>query len=195
MPTPSTGGVPVPAAAFLTLLLLMALGCPPAAPLGSRESSGTPARLSSNLHAVLINGGGKREINYWSHLDHLRSLLRLLDANGVAPARVAVFSGDGQDPAADLATREGELPPDFGLLPRSVSSQLRPPIEYVSSEIAGIALHPATRDALRTWFEFGGKGWARGWFQYPNDIAVDTLGNVLVADTFNNRVQVFGAPD
>jgi hypothetical protein len=69
----------------------------------------TPARLSSDLHAVLINGGGKRVINYWSHLDHLRILLRLLNANGVAPARVAVFSGDGQDPAADLATREGEL--------------------------------------------------------------------------------------
>jgi DNA-binding beta-propeller fold protein YncE len=39
-------------------------------------------------------------------------------------------------------------------------------------------------------FEFGGKGWGRGWFQYPSDISVDTSGNVLVADTFNNRVQV-----
>lgn len=41
-------------------------------------------------------------------------------------------------------------------------------------------------------FEFGGQGWGRGWFQYPSDIAVDTSGNVLVADTFNNRVQVLG---
>jgi DNA-binding beta-propeller fold protein YncE len=41
-------------------------------------------------------------------------------------------------------------------------------------------------------FEFGGQGWGRGWFQYPSDIAVDASGNVLVADTFNNRVQVFG---
>jgi len=39
-------------------------------------------------------------------------------------------------------------------------------------------------------FEFGGKGWGKGWFQYPTDITVDTLGNVLVADTFNHRVQV-----
>ncbi len=39
-------------------------------------------------------------------------------------------------------------------------------------------------------FEFGGKGWGRGWFQYPCDINVDTSGNVLVADTFNHRVQV-----
>lgn len=41
-------------------------------------------------------------------------------------------------------------------------------------------------------FEFGGFGWAKGWFQYPNDIGVDTMGNVLIADTFNNRVQVLG---
>ena len=39
-------------------------------------------------------------------------------------------------------------------------------------------------------FEFGGKGWGRGWFQFPSDICVDGAGNVLIADTFNHRVQV-----
>ena len=39
-------------------------------------------------------------------------------------------------------------------------------------------------------FEFGGKGWGRGWFQFPSDICVDGSGNVLIADTFNHRVQV-----
>jgi DNA-binding beta-propeller fold protein YncE len=39
-------------------------------------------------------------------------------------------------------------------------------------------------------FEFGGKGWSEGWFLFPSDISVDTFGNVLVADTFNHRVQV-----
>ena len=39
-------------------------------------------------------------------------------------------------------------------------------------------------------FEFGGRGWGRGWFQYPCDIAVDTSGNILIADTFNQRVQI-----
>ncbi len=39
-------------------------------------------------------------------------------------------------------------------------------------------------------FEFGGKGWAKGWFQHPTDICVGGAGYVLVADTFNNRVQV-----
>jgi DNA-binding beta-propeller fold protein YncE len=40
--------------------------------------------------------------------------------------------------------------------------------------------------------EFGGMGWGDGWFQFPNDIEVDSLGRIIVADTFNNRVQVFG---
>lgn len=39
-------------------------------------------------------------------------------------------------------------------------------------------------------FGFGGKGWGKGWFQYPSDIITDDSGNVLVADTFNQRVQV-----
>ncbi len=40
-------------------------------------------------------------------------------------------------------------------------------------------------------FEFGGLGWGEGWFQYPKDIAVDSKGRILVADTFNNRIQIF----
>jgi DNA-binding beta-propeller fold protein YncE len=39
--------------------------------------------------------------------------------------------------------------------------------------------------------EFGGLGWGPGWFQYPSDITVDSSGRVIVADTFNNRVEVF----
>ena len=40
-------------------------------------------------------------------------------------------------------------------------------------------------------FEFGGLGWGEGWFQYPRDITVDSMGRILVADTFNNRIEVF----
>jgi DNA-binding beta-propeller fold protein YncE len=42
--------------------------------------------------------------------------------------------------------------------------------------------------------EFGGKGVGRGWLYYPSDVEVDGKGNVLVADTFNHRVQVFALP-
>jgi DNA-binding beta-propeller fold protein YncE len=44
-------------------------------------------------------------------------------------------------------------------------------------------------------FEFGGLGWGEGWFQYPRDIAVDSSGRILIADTFNNRVEVFQAKE
>lgn len=40
-------------------------------------------------------------------------------------------------------------------------------------------------------FEFGGLGWGEGWFQYPKDIAVDSKGRIFVADTFNDRIEVF----
>jgi DNA-binding beta-propeller fold protein YncE len=41
--------------------------------------------------------------------------------------------------------------------------------------------------------EFGGLGWGEGWFQYPRDISIDTKGRIFVADTFNNRIEVFQA--
>ncbi len=44
-------------------------------------------------------------------------------------------------------------------------------------------------------FEFGGLGWGEGWFQNPSDVDVDSSGRVLVADTFNNRVEVFKPED
>ncbi len=39
--------------------------------------------------------------------------------------------------------------------------------------------------------EFGGLGWGEGWFQHPRDIAVDSSGRILVADTFNDRIEIF----
>jgi len=38
---------------------------------------------------------------------------------------------------------------------------------------------------------FGGEGIADGTFEYPNSVAVDARGRVYVADTFNDRVQIW----
>lgn len=46
-------------------------------------------------------------------------------------------------------------------------------------------------DTGRYLFEFAGMGWGPGWLQYPSDLAVDSEGRVIVADTFNNKVEVF----
>ena len=40
-------------------------------------------------------------------------------------------------------------------------------------------------------FEFGGRGWGPGWFNYPVDVVVGHQGQVIVADLFNQRAQVF----
>ncbi len=42
-------------------------------------------------------------------------------------------------------------------------------------------------------FEFGGMGWGEGWFQHPSYLTVDKDGRILVADTFNQRIQVFNS--
>lgn len=39
-------------------------------------------------------------------------------------------------------------------------------------------------------FEFGGRGTSPLWFNYPNSIAVGHNGSVIIADFFNQRVQV-----
>ncbi|MBN2706700.1 MAG: hypothetical protein JXR89_09710 [Deltaproteobacteria bacterium] len=40
-------------------------------------------------------------------------------------------------------------------------------------------------------FEIGGQGVGRGWFSFPSDACVDNRGRLWVADTFNQRIQVF----
>ena len=40
-------------------------------------------------------------------------------------------------------------------------------------------------------YEFGGRGWGAEWFNYPVDIALGRDGQIMVADFFNQRCQVF----
>ena len=135
------------------LAVFAMLGCSPPLQVDQQAVGKVALPLAANhLSAVIVNGGGKPRINYYSHLDHVRRLLRALDATGVDPKRIAIFSGDGDDSALDLATREGELPFDFWMLPRALDRQLRPPVEYINSEIEGFALRKASRAALRAWF-------------------------------------------
>ncbi|AEH45643.1 NHL repeat containing protein [Thermodesulfatator indicus DSM 15286] len=39
-------------------------------------------------------------------------------------------------------------------------------------------------------FEFGGRGWNPGWFNYPSDVMIDSFGRIYITDLFNHRVQV-----
>jgi hypothetical protein len=139
------------------LLLLPLLGllfaCPPVPPEEAPRPNTALSSKSGVLHAVLINGGERRQVNYGSHLQHLKELLKLLEAADVDPARVTIFASDGPDPEPDLAMRDTQREPDFWLLPRSGAAEhLKPSLYYVNSSLEGFSLRPASREALRTWF-------------------------------------------
>jgi thiol-disulfide isomerase/thioredoxin len=133
----------------LALVLALALaGCQ------ARRPAGTQPAPSERLHVLLINGGGNASQNYQSHLLHVRQLLELLGRAGVPPQRISVLSGDGADPAPDLAVRELETDPDFWLLHGTpVAGKLKEPIVYEDSRIPGWELEHASERRVEGWFE------------------------------------------
>ncbi|MEW6272004.1 MAG: C13 family peptidase, partial [Thermodesulfobacteriota bacterium] len=133
----------------------------PAAPARATASRApdAAARLDpARVQVVLVNGGGTRAGNYQSHVVHLRALLEVLEAAGVPRERITVFASDGDDPAADLATRE-LLPEGKGWLLEGtqLEATLGRPMEYVSTTVDGQTLRPATPEAVRAWFAREGR--------------------------------------
>ncbi|MEB2285311.1 MAG: hypothetical protein B6D46_12810 [Polyangiaceae bacterium UTPRO1] len=139
---------------LLLALWLPAVGCVVHAgePGVRTMTAGVPPPAPGHLHALLLNGGGRKEINYRSHLHHIRRAWELLRADGVPAANITVFSADGADPAPDLAIRESDDVRGFWILPQWTQNALRAPITYVDSAIPGVTLRAATKDALRAWF-------------------------------------------
>lgn len=129
-----------------------------AAPTPPPGAAGVPVVDPARLHAVLVNGGGTRQGNYQSHVLHLRAMLDVLEKARVPHDQIAVFSSDGADPGEDLAVRELRPEGEGWLLEGTpLESSLAHPMEYVSTDIPGYALRPATPDALRAYFAAEGK--------------------------------------
>jgi len=144
-------------AAGLTLVAACALSACRTAPPPSLEPPAPPPVTSQGkFKAVLINGGGKPAANFQSHLTHVRTLVPFLRASGAADEDIVIFSSDGTDPVADLATRDDDRDPDAWLLPEGLVGRLRP-IQYVDSTVDGFTLRPATGEALRAWFTTEGQ--------------------------------------
>jgi len=152
----------------------LALACSPAARAAADEAtpalvpeaddlapiSGRAAPRSdpARVHALLVNGGARPTMNYQSHVLNLRAVLAWLERSGVASNSITVLSGDGEDPAPDLAVREVRAGEASDLLDgtRLEFSHGRP-IETVSTRIDGVRLEPATRRSLDRWFATRGR--------------------------------------
>ncbi len=115
-------------------------------------AGGVPPPPPEHLYAVLVNGGNRKEINYQSHLHHIRRAYELLRVDGVPADHITIFSADGSDPAPDLATRVEDDVAGLWILPGWAQGALRAPITYVDSQIEGVALQAAKKDAITAWF-------------------------------------------
>lgn len=147
----------------LALLCFALSACRPhATPTSTAPAGPEPVTTSGRFRAVLVNGGGRKESNFQSHLTHVRSMVDFLVASGAGADDIVIFSGDGADPAPDLAVRTTNTLGDFWLLPTPLAYLLGPRVDYADSAVSGFELQPATVAALRTWFEEQGRSLGKG---------------------------------
>lgn len=143
--------------AAVLLAFGIALGSCARAPVYVRPSTPdgeTAAVDAAKVHAVLVNGGGRRQINYLSHIIHLEQVLDILRSAGVPEDQITVFASDGPDAGLDLATRELRPEGDSSWLldGTPLERTVGRPMEYVSTEIDGVELRPATQASIAEWF-------------------------------------------
>ncbi len=103
-----------------------------------------------------------------------------------AMGRVFVYS-----PAEKFLYKFGEKGGEPGKLsrPRGIAvDDLRRQVYLVDYQRHTMSIYSMAGEYL---FEVGGMGGGRGWFYYPSDLVVDGQGRIIVADTFNHRLQVF----
>ncbi len=181
---------------WIALILgsLATAGCTPAAapplPLEVKAPAPPPGPDPARYHVLMINGGGNPNINYQSHLVHLKELRALLLGSGVRPGQLSILSGDGEDPAPDLATREAQPEADFWRLAGTrVGRRLDTPVTTVSSAIEGVRLTTASKGNVGRWFEEQGKKLAAG------DILllyVTDHGTRPTPEPLDNRITLWG---
>ncbi|MGE0820599.1 MAG: PDZ domain-containing protein [Candidatus Binatia bacterium] len=144
----------------------------------------------SRLQVVLLNGGGTPASNYYSHLLHIKKLIAVLRRAGVPTSNITIFNADGAEPAADFAVRDPQEASSFWLIAGTRLEQpLRPQIRYENSTVDGFPLRPATKAALRDWFDHADQHLHSG----------DTLlfyvtdhGTKNPEDLTNNRITLWG---
>ncbi len=144
----------------------------------------------ASTHALLINGGGNRRINYQSHLLHVKRIYRLLSEAGVPGNQISILSADGSAPGSDLATRAVQEETDFWMLAGTrLEKPLRPRIRYINSDIQGVTPQAATRESLRQWFESAASSLGTGDTLL---IYVTDHGTRNEDDLANNRITLWG---
>jgi thiol-disulfide isomerase/thioredoxin len=157
METSRAGAGTRPGIVALVLALALAGGCATAG--AWRPHPGQPATF-----ALLLNGGGTRNVNYLSHAYQLAQMHEVLRARGLDARQIAVLASDGEAFGADLAVGWPARGQGAWLLDGTyLERPLGHPLRYVSTQLPGVATAPATRAELESWLAS-----ARRWLQ-PGD--------------------------
>jgi thiol-disulfide isomerase/thioredoxin len=181
---------------FAWLALAIVVGCRGGELSSTAPRIASPARTASvaaptNVHALLLNGGGSKAQNYRSHLLHVQQLFAQLERAGVDRSRITIFSGDGDDPDPDVALLDEQLPADFWLVDGTrIESAVRPPIQYGNTSVDDVPPRPATKAALAAWFATEGRALA------PGDVLlfyVTDHGTKNADDLTNNKITLWGS--
>jgi DNA-binding beta-propeller fold protein YncE len=123
-------------------------------------------------NGVAVDGAGNVYVS-----DSNNGRLLMFDADGTVRAQVARGAGQG----------------NLGL-PRGLAVDASGRVFVADPTGQGVFIYRAPTDDSRH-LDFlgfvGGQGVADAQFQYPNSVAIDARGRVYVADTFNDRVQIW----
>jgi thiol-disulfide isomerase/thioredoxin len=150
-----------------------------------------PATLAgSRVHALLVNGGARKSINFRSHLEHLRAMYGVVGGGSDPAGQIVVLASDGPDPTPDLATRTVDDLSEAWLLDGTrLGATLRSQVRYVDSKLDGVTLGEATPEGLRTALA------AMSPALRPGDVLllyVTDHGTRDASDTHNNRISLWG---
>jgi DNA-binding beta-propeller fold protein YncE len=133
--------------------------------LGERDQLSFPNGLA-------VDGAGNVYVS-----DSNNGRLLMFDAGGTVRAQIGRGAGQG----------------NLGL-PRGLAVDGQGRVVVADATGQGVVIYRAPSDDSRR-LDFlgfiGGEGVADAQFEYPNSVAVDARGRVYVADTFNDRVQIW----
>ncbi len=141
------------------------------------------------LKLLILAGGATPEENHHSHLIHVKGLSAFMESQGLPLEDQVIFWADGEAKAPDRARRPKESEEEWLLQGTLLDRVSDPGLELLNTRPFGQRLYPASREALRAWFQ------REGAQMKPGDMllfAVTDHGEPDPEGRSNTRINLWG---